>query len=221
MKNFSLFLMLLLFFACAKDEDPVIVVSNPNCTNCINFNNPAVGQQSVYIGFEGESYAASNPAMSYTDDTLVASIVEENSDGFLIEEYKKSDPNNKKSFYLKVESDSVSIIIVDDFSFLISNHQSLKLVKGESNGAKAEPNGWEIGMECNSITISQCYGFVEDFEKGNQSIDRLNVYKNYSPMVRDGNGYFVIYNDSLGIVRAVDVSAWFATGGGWDLLFDQ
>lgn len=218
-------LFTLLVFSCNKDEEVELVTWLEECENCIELKNPAVGQRSVYVGFEGKNYIEeSNPGIDYTTDTLVATIIDKDATGYLTE-VVHNNPNIKRdTFYIIPESDSIRLRSVGQYSTLLVNferEEEIVLVAGEVDGPKADPKGWEIGLDCGGDIINGgCNGYVEEFALGGEPVIRLNVYKNYAPMAYDGPGFFMLYDDQLGIVRSVSVGSWVPTGGGWDLIGD-
>lgn len=216
-----------LLTGCCKDDD-----SNPASGHPIRFDNLAVGQTSRYLGLTGENYfSSSNDDYSYSNDTLVLSIVSEDASGFKIrEEMHYLDTLNavldyeKDSiyyYYLNVKDDSLRVTPVGT-GFVRSRifspsfwYHNTALPLHKTDAANVEIVGWKT-----SFPYCECRkeGLAAEFTLFGVSYKDLNVIRDDASMAVDGPGQTYVYAPSYGIVRFTEVSWWTQSGYGWDLL---
>lgn len=234
MKNyfFLLFFALFVFSNCDEDKDEVVVVDVVgDCANCLNFNSLEVGQQSKYLGFIGDERNQVDPATTYSDDTLVVSVVGLDGTKYLIQEHLSHSPDSSWQYEISLTNDLVT------FHFPPSptnpdypNHSSalvlvysweliFELSKEVSSGNTGAMNGWEYVFD-EFCSESPCYGTIDNYSQLGDDYPMANVYQDYSPMAWDGAGQFMIYNNDYGVIRSVSVGSWVPKGWGWDLIMD-
>jgi hypothetical protein len=197
----------------------------------IDFENPAVRQQSIYIGLEGESYWSRDESAgcwNFTTDTLVVEITDKTSNGFVVCETLIREPGGRYSTLVDTSRDYVILIQNDtlvapysmiemrsflfgDFPFLGSLFFPLSNFKDH----QVYILGWRT-----SHPKDGCYqeGYIENYQGLARTYKRLNVVIDNCAMMVDGPGYTWIYSRTAGMVRTYTVSAWFGNGWGWELL---
>ncbi len=228
MQKSILFLFALaLVGACHKDPTVAPIYSGNN----IQLSKMAVGQKSYYLRLAGEGFRDEAPySFSYLPDTLVAEIIAENAGVFTIKEYltpgsasivtpDKIDgiPGGSGEYVYKLKVDKGQLQLVE----LVSGQWQprlfgkttvvLPLADIQTNEIKI--SGWMPG---GNVTVDQ--GFVLSFQLSETTFDRLNFVRDYADMAFDGTGFFYLYSEQAGIVRAGYVSSWGLPGMAWDLL---
>lgn len=198
----------------------------------INFVKPAVGQRSIYIGFEGESYWSQEDSAccwNFTTDTLLVEITEKTSNGFVVNETLIRESGGRYStlidttndYEMLVQNDTLviaSTVLVGTRSFLFGTSPfsgGFTFPLTDFTDFEVYIWGWRT-----SHPKKGCYqeGFVEDYQGLARTYDRLHVVIDNCAMMVDGPGYTWIYSRQAGIVRTFTVSAWFGNGWGWELL---
>ncbi len=223
-----LFFSLFLLYNCNKEE-VVVPPSEINCTNCLNFNELELGQQSKYLNFVGESRIEDNPSFDYTDDTLVVKVIGVNGGFFLIEEHFAENPDSSWNYEISLQADKVVFRFPEwpvdpnytlNSSMLLQQYSHLfELPMTIVDGKIGDMNGWEVVFD-SSCNTAPCYGTIENYEQFGFSFPKLNVFHDYGPMAFDGAGIFFFYHNDFGIVRSVSVGSWIPKGWGWDLILD-
>jgi hypothetical protein len=219
---------LLLLFSNCKHEcdlpDPIPEKGH------LQFDQMEIGQKSRYIGLDGKNYdSIDNTNFAYNDDTLQLEIIDQDTNGFLIEEtlkYQGSVSNflgyQKDSiyqYYLKLTNDTLRILPIEGdyvksriFEYQISQ---TGLPMADYPGPKIEISGWKTSFHyCECLRTA----FVEAYNLFGQNYPRLNVIVQNSPMAYDGSGQTYVYSKGNGIVRFSTYSWWSQSGIGWDLL---
>ena len=227
LKNPVIIVLALFFFlgACSK-EDSIMKPAVPAapCAGCISFSAPAVGQQSRYLLFEGESrYEKEVPKLTYLNDTLTVRIVGEEDGVFTLEEFLSSDPESRNIYQIWIAEDSLNLGLGKegniDFYLFSGCCVPFKLPLIDQTAFAAELNGWDASvLGCDT---SPCIGYLEGHEQLGFRYERLNIYRNYGPLAYDGLGYYFLYSEEYGIVRATKVSAWMGTPFGIDLILSD
>lgn len=181
-----------------------------------------VGQESRYLGFVGENYRdADKTEFSYTGDTLIVEVVEQTSEGFVVEEYLSdgsvSDTLAQKTkivYLLNVENDQLTATSRTGRGSASALYR-FNLDLSDGAGDEVQLAGWKT-------TLSYCECNKEGFLTGQQVLgktyDRLNMIQENLGMAVDGPGFTYIYSGDDGMVRQYTVSWWTNTGEGWDLL---
>ena len=197
----------------------------------ISFGNPAVGQQSIYIGFEGESYwsrEGSDHYGNFTGDKLVVEITGKTSNGFVVDETLRREAGGRYSvltdttrkYVILIQNDTLiapysmiemSSFLFGDRAFLGSSYIPL----ADFTGHQVYILGWRT-----SHPKEACYqeGYTVDYQGLAQSYDQLNVVIDNCAMLVDGPGYTWIYSRQAGMVRSFTVIGDLGSGMGWELL---
>ncbi len=191
---FILVFSLALFNSCEKEQ-----VNTPANGN-IQFNNLAVGQKSIYIGFKSRMpWSDSDTAYKPLNDTLILTIIEKNDTGFRVKE-ERTDVSFKPSFYyFKIVGDSLfvkpSITDYVNSSVLIGGPKSFVL---KNNGlSKYTVNRWNVLKDVYSLTG---FGILNDVTILNKKYETTLMYHNPNAMVFDGQAYTRIYTPEDGFL---------------------
>ncbi|MBL7774579.1 MAG: hypothetical protein JNK89_01170 [Saprospiraceae bacterium] len=216
----------LLFTACCKDQpEPPAQSGDP-----IRFDKLAVGQTSAYLGLLGENYYQNgSDDFSYTDDTLVLTVIAEDGKGFKIAEtlrytgdvdpWMAAEKDSAYFYYLKVENDSLKIL-PDGTSSVQSRLFDYTVSRAGlplKNIASPEVTltGWKT-----SFPYCECFrtAYAVDYTLFGLKYDRLNVVVDNTFMQVDGPGSTYVFARKYGLVRYSTYSWWTQSGYGWDLL---
>lgn len=216
MRSFVTLIVLISLFcsACQKEEN--VILRAGNCNNCINFESPSVGQESRYLAFEGEQPWEEQPTLRYLKDTLIVRILSKTGDLFQVEEYRTSNPSDllRHTFQIKADTLYVKVIPRNNYpdSWLF-NAQAFPLQP--LSAPVVQLKGWNILVFAEKDPST---GVLKDYEQLGSIYNSLNVYHDYSPMLYDGAGHYMLYSQQYGVVRSVTLSAWQGKGLGWDLV---
>lgn len=228
--TFSLFVLAAattLFSSCKKEAVPYNNINNPDK---ISFDNLAIGQKSTYLELIGEDYYNhSTENFVYTDDTLSLEIINQDANGFLVEErahytgtvsnWLEHEKDSVYHYYFKVENDTLKIKPKNNpylqsriFGYHVGQ-TGLPLAEYTNNTIAIQ--GW-----LTSVPYCECYhdGYTTNYTLFDETYDRLNVIVQDSPMALDGNGETYLWSKEHGLVRFVTYSWWTSTGHGWNLL---
>ncbi len=225
-------LSLLAICSCCKKDTVEGPLSPPTTYKGkpVRFDSLAVGQVSLYIGFDAEKYNSNSyDQFSYFDDTLEIAIIAKDAQGFLVAESLRYTGDvsqwleyNKDSviyYYLNVTDDTLKFKKPEP-GFLYSQlfnyqlvMQGLPLAKFSNQNLEIE--GWKAKLpycECRNT------GYVENYSLFGTTYPYLNVLVENSDMAVDGNGETYVYAPKTGLVRGSTYSWWTSGGYGWDLL---
>lgn len=206
MKNrFYIVFSLAFILAACESEGPTINNANARTENI--FATLKVGSSSTYIAFRGDQtltpWDINN--ISYSADTLSVSILEEKSNGYVVEERIHEGSENFQA-------------LADRFGGAV--RQYLVQKKGD---------GWEVsdldGRETiTSVALGTGVPFSnEDENNSNLSIsiqgksyEQLNASLYTSGMAFDALGEFAIYASDAGLLRIGTIGTWIPGVNGWD-----
>lgn len=242
MRYFGFYCCLMLFLAaCSLDvDDPVINLPTPPqtvnpdlsvpITGAVNLNSMVVGQAARYRYFSGTGYPTHlNEDLTYSDDTLVLKVVEENDKGFRVAEYLEAgsaslngggelvDPDSVYSYYLRTEGDALLIeprsgaqLRSRLFGYAINNFPSLRLddVLGPD-----VTTGWE-GEWCACEKAAS----VEFMRVDGTTYQDLNLLLDNTQTQVDGLGLLYHYDPNGTFVRNGFHEPFANRAHGWDLL---
>ena len=197
----------------------------------INFLEPTVGQSNRYVLLTGNNYRnAQDHSFQYERDTLVIRIVKRDEWGWLVEEnltphsgsrngdFLVALPEKTFSYYLVVDRDQ------ERFRFERTHPREMsRLVFGEDvrcdtrdfEDAEVKIVGWKTDLPYVEHDIE---AFVKHYTQLGSTYPRLNVWVNNDRMKQDLPGQTLVFDESVGIVRATQYSPLTNQGYGWDLL---
>ena len=188
--------------------------------NQISFDNPAVGQKSVYVHFVAfELWQRDSKEINYTNDTLTLEITNQIDDNtFIITEtmsgsYFERYDVMQNEFTMKVYADSISFEGKDYSGLALFGQQNLSLVPTSKN--EFETKDWVIAPNTSDKNLD---GYIFDYSVGDTSFAGINAFVNYEPMTYDGPGTAIAYNRELGVVRSYTINPWTAQADGFDLV---
>lgn len=223
---FGLFLAL---FAASCKKDCSCGIP-PSSNVAISFRDLEVGQRAYYLGLLGENYFnSSTNDFVYTDDTLVLSVVGEDSIGYKVTEsvhyngdvdnWMVPDKDSTYVYYLKVENDTLRILPAGTkhvasriFDYVV---QTTGLPLALFSERTINISGWKTDSgycEC------RWTGYDDEYHQFGAYYSMLNVLIENSPMALDGPGRTFVYAADAGLVRFSTYSWWTQSGYGWDLL---
>jgi hypothetical protein len=223
MRNLTLMLVLTACcFSCKKDD--LLIRYEPEY-DPINFAQMAVGQKSYYIRLKGDGFRMTKPyKFEYLLDTLVAEVIAEANGTFTIRESLtpgsaavKDQSIDTKEYTYKVNINKGILTLLPESSGTWQSRlfpkAKMTLPMAESQTKSIPFAGWMPDPTENAKE-----GFLNDFKVLDKSFARLNFIRDYDDMAFDGSGYFYVYSEKTGIVRAGQVSSWGFPGTAWDLL---
>lgn len=198
----------------------------------INFNNPEVGQISKYLLLSGENIKhTANTRYEYIQDTMVAEIVEQEGDKYLIKEYLTlgsaslngenhvSFPDSTIYYFLVKNPDMIRIENTDrrlvSRIFFLRSAQTEGLETEEFHDLKIEMPSWKPSIP---FTTNYINAYLEAFELFGESYEHLNVTIENRPMQNRSSGYTHVYSMKTGLVRSSTYSSLTSQGFGWDLI---
>ena len=215
-------------FSCKKD--PQIVPDSS--VQKINFQNPEVGQVSQYVLLLGENIKhTANARFEYKTDTLIAKIVEQDGDKYLLNEYltlgsaslinedNVANPEDTVAYFLIKDPEMIRIQNTDRRKtsrlFFLRNAETEGLAIEEFHDLPLKMETWKpkIPFTKNYIT-----GYLEAFSLKGETYDHLNVIIENRPMLNRSSGYSHIYSMKNGLVRSSTYSDITGKGIGWDLI---
>lgn len=232
--HFLALTFIMLVSACQKDPivqpiDPAIINGN------IRFDLLAVGQSSAYQLLVGENYKdPANHSFRYFNDTLIASVVAEDENGFLIKEELSAHSQSLISgpsrvayadqtfyYYLYVDEaeDAVKMRPMMDYHrarlFFPSEQHGLNLPLELMNDPELEMTSWKTSMK-----YQEGYemGTVRNLEVNLGRYAQVNVQIDNRALRNDLPGQTHVYAPQHGLVRSSQYSAQTRIGFGWDLL---
>ncbi len=237
LRNWFVFLYfpILLTASCGESEEPDLSTPETSWVDPleglskrgrINFEQPQVGQRSIYLEFE-ENYdhSAGSATTTYTGDTLIVGVTRVNDDTIdLIEYYSRystvreidADHSHLLISTQVVFNDSLFIMPSGAFSYLFTGYQFLPLT--------SDPDTLE--EHTTTIPIYDLFSNVwmariENYQVGEKRIDGLTGYFDYTATVTDGLGLSIVYSIDWGVVRSAYINPWEASKSeGWDLLIE-
>jgi heat shock protein HslJ len=188
-----------------------------NGLNLINYENPKVGQKSVYVKFMGfRVMEKDKKPIHYGGDTITLEIVEKLDDNsFIVSETTKSvgiKPADL-SFILTVKGDTITFGKNGGIGSQLFNLEYTELVINQPQELNSD--GWIIGSFDNTNIEN---GYLSNYSVGDSTFNRLSASTNYGPMSRDDLGTSAAYDSELGIIRAYSVNPWLSSVTGYDLL---
>lgn len=208
-----------LCLSCEKNE-PLVTESES-----INLAQMKVGQKSYYVRLKGDGTRMPKPYRSeYMPDTLVAEIIAESGGVCTIKEYLtpgsaaiKNPTFDIEEHIYKVKIDKGVLIFLPESS---GSWQSRLFPKAKMTLPMAENQAKAISFAgwMPDLMENEKAGFVDNFKVFDKSFARLNFIRDYDDMAFDGFGFFYVYSEKAGIVRAGQVSSWGFPGTAWDLL---
>ncbi|KAA3636807.1 MAG: hypothetical protein DWQ02_07620 [Bacteroidetes bacterium] len=199
--------------------------------NPIMYCGMEIGQKSTYVLLEGQEYFnnQSYDNFAYLNDTLVVEIIDQDENGFLIEEYftPGSDPlpgnfyymeDSVYQYYLKAELDTIYFFDPDSqygMTSLLFWHMDGQLPLSNFTNQEADIIGWKT-----SISYCECdqTAYDPEYELFGTIYEDLNISIQNAIMAVDGPGTTFVYSNLHGMVRTSHYSWWTQTGFGWDLL---
>lgn len=217
---------LLFLVGCRKDGDETIVAGK------ISFQDPQVGQRSMYVSLVGDDYKQlNNHHFEYLADTLIAEIMEKDTAGYLVREYLTSGSASLNGasyvafadstiyYYLRFEQDEIHIKNLHPrltsrlFFFNTSVDESLPMQ--DFTDLQVEFKGWKTNIPYSTNLYK---AFVVDYRQFDAVYDRLNVMIDNRPMKNRGAGHTHVYSAKHGLIRSCQYSWYTSKGFGWDLL---
>jgi len=220
MKTIPLFaLAFSLFFLMACEKKEITVQETPGissaCANCVQFDDPAVGQLNKYVKFKGASfYKEDNPTITYEADTLYLEVIGKTDNEFTLEERVFSQPGqavqykltvDKEGYYFSRGEKRANALLLPPLFRLENMDFLLNLDEAPSAAMK----GWYIENNCDK---QPCYYQLDQFGER----EELKVFLDYSPMAYDGNGFYSIYDEKY-LLRTTSIAAWTGEASGWEL----
>jgi hypothetical protein len=226
MKHLITYLLLLLLWSVGCQKDKSIAPT----ANRIRFDDMQVGQKSRYVYFLGgiQGQMGSAESFQYVSDTLEVEVMESNGNTFTLREsltpgslsilYPDSigshGGNAPNVFQVKIHNDSLSFP-PQPSQGLFRSHLFMNFgLPLRLNNIQEPKNEMEYWYPKNIYTGS----YIEDYEQLSTDYARLNLAMDYSAVVVDGDGYYLLYASDSGIVRSGFRGSWAPRGGGWDLL---
>lgn len=189
----------------------------------IQFDSPAVGQQSSYVHFLASGYwGSSQSPISYTRDTIYWEVTKKiDANTFEITEKLSSnffniDELNKGAKIITLIKNANMVLLVGDKSAssrLMGYNDTLELTLG--NDKEYPFVDWIIGDKSKTEPYS---GYVSDYKVKDKVYDRLDFYSNFTPTYLDGTGMVFAYNTKYGMVRYYDVEPRGGDISGFDLI---
>ncbi len=203
-------------------------LSVDGAAGAIRFDALAVGQVSRYEVFVGQEYfQAERSPFEYAGGVLVAEVVDEDDDGFVVVEFFESRPmlperlenhielDATYEYTLRVEEGSLRVIGKDGEleSRLYSNLVLPDLPIDAFSEHETEVFGWKT-----RLPGCACYreAFIRNAEIRGQTYARLNVVVDDQLMRVAGPGATYLYGPEDGLVRTVEYSPWNGEGLGYD-----
>ena len=224
LQTFPAVLLTTLLLGCDSLSYPPNALSNR-----ITFSEPAVGQKSLYLRFQGEDYRdPDNNKFDYVPDTLIVEIVDASAHTYTFLEYLtpgsvespefRSEHHPDSVFYqVEIKGDSLHVRGIDqDFhssSLFAFYPNPLPLQPIQENPASVR--GWKTTRNGQDFFV---HGYVSSFTLLGLYYRRLNLVIDDTPMAYDGPGVTLMYDRNNGVVRSFSVSAWTGAAGGWDYL---
>ena len=217
--------MTVVIFAACKDPQigPDDDQKPKDDAGYIQFESPAVGQQSSYAHFYANGYWEATPLpIKYTRDTIHWEITKQiNRNTFEITErlsgeFFGADATIRvlRTITFVKEIDRVRLTTDRSISSpLLGYKDTLEISLGN---AKEYPfTDWRIG-ENNSIDPYS--GYVSKYFVKDKEYDRLDVYSDFTPTAYDGMGLIFAYNSNYGVVRHYGMNPWVGDVSGFDLI---
>jgi len=206
----------------------------------IQFTNLEVGQRSRYQHFYGVNYGdLEKGSFEYTGVILIAEVVEETPEGFLVvesfepgHEATEDTPGiehwiepEKMRFLLQIDGDHLLArpAAAETRSYLFRAFYAGERPLGDNLPlAGIERPEVKIVNWQSDLGYCDCYrsGFLPSFDLLGAHYNSLNVVQNDTAMASDGPGYTHVYSRDNGILRRTWVELWGLEGGGWDLIPD-
>ncbi|MCB0651899.1 MAG: hypothetical protein KDC85_11545 [Saprospiraceae bacterium] len=234
MRYLFFFILAVFISSCTKLSTETFVPTDTLTVfndNPIMFCGLEVGQKSAYVLLQGNQYFnnQANDDYQYLHDTLIAEIVAQDENGFLVKEYLTpgSDPlpdgvyymaDSTYQYYLKTHLDSIKIYHPEAEYGILSLlywHNDQTLALSNFTNQEADIVGWKTSLsycECDQTAYDPFYElFGTPYENLNISI--LNAF-----MQVDGPGSTYIYSNLNGMIRTSHYGWWTQSGFGWDLL---
>lgn len=216
MKNI-IFTLLLIGMLSGCGDSEVGPDDESNGLNLIDYNNPKVGQKSVYVKFMGfRAMDENRKPIHYGSDTITLEIVEKIDDNsFLVSETTKSvgvKPADL-SFILTIKGDTITFGGDGGIGSKLFDLKNTEIVINQPQELTSDD--WIIGSFDNTNIEN---GYLSNYTVGDSTFNRLSASTNYGPMSRDGLGTSAAYDSELGIVRAYSVNPWLSSVTGYDLI---
>lgn len=213
----KIYLLILIFLISCDDNSNEI----SNSSNHVSFENPEVGQKSIYIGFTGTDYFTENTSWEYTQDSVIIEITEIESGVLTIKEQQifSSSESNIIEYYYQIE-------VVNNKLFFDLNGQNSSIFYSYSNDSnyqidfnlpekQASTDGWKIESDSTSQMNDKFdIGF---FETSNGKFLNVKSDRYFEPMAVDGPGSIRFYNKTDGILKLYSINPWFAQASGFEL----
>ncbi len=211
----------LLFVACKPDPLPVPPAPVPK----IQFDSLTVGQSSRYLGWTSDD---ADDDLTYSDDTLVLTIISQNGNGFLVSETLRpegdvnpifeTDKNKEYRYYIKLKGDTIHI---DPSASSSVRSRMFAPPLGRIGFPKSRFANQSVAIVGWKTDIPFCFclsnGFVENLTLLGASYPYLNVLVDNTPMSYKSVGQTIVYAEESGIVR-ISANGFASSGFGWDLL---
>lgn len=216
-------LFTLSIISCTSQDEDSFKFDLSTVFNQINFDQPAVGQISTYIYFNGTRFGDENASISYTGDTLEVSLVSTSGGNFTFQEritdgssvHFDSDPyidghDLLKTSQWQLQGDSLSL--TGGETFLDWNMNS-KIALSTSQGTPVTNlTIWGPSPVDTNLYYSVSTANINDFNFENLSISFHVISQNVHSDVN-----YLIGNRSFGIVRTSFFNSNDISGHGWDL----
>lgn len=230
MKKALFFLLSLtgLFVSCKhhgiETPDPH-VLSNPIRPQAL-----AIGQNARYVLFSGEDYyLPGNYGATYLPDTLLLTVVDQDQNGFLMEEKLSPGSASRNGAEHVRDADSTFFyywLLKDDSLFMKPRAGALWINSHFTHNDFALPLqpvmqpvvqiiGWKTDH-----AYCECYWTATDPKYTFEGVtyEDLNILTDNRGMQVDGPGSWYAYSARYGIVKTASYSWWTQTGFGWELL---
>lgn len=188
----------------------------------IQFDAPAVGQQSSYAHFYANGYMEATPLpISYTRDTIYWKITKqidansyEITEHFSINYFEDNLNRSPKIITLIKNADKVLLVTdITNTSPLLRYNDTLELTL--ANGKEYPFTDWKIGDKSEP---EPHYGYVNNYKVKDRVYDRLDFYSDFTPTYLDGSGLVFAYNTQFGMVRYYGMNPLIGDVSGFDLI---
>ncbi len=208
--------------ACSTPNESSFEFDLSTVYNQINFDQPTIGQTSIYLRFDGSNFGASNSSINYSGDTLLVTLTSKSGNSYTFQEEITSGSTvfNLSSSYIdghdivktsEWQLDGDSLRFSNGATFLQWNETLTIPLVVDENTPNASLRNWGTNNTNSTNTyLGISAGRINDFNFDDLTVSYLNNSANSSV-------FEIVCNRPFAIIRSSVFNESSLSGFGWDL----